>query len=114
MAQNDCIRAWFNRHVPKTRWPALLKIRSLCSGVASGKGGDLKRFLHEAKIPKDKWQALLASGSLSSAVAKGKGGDLMRFLESAQIPKTKRASLLGSNSLFSACSALWRTAKAVT
>ena len=52
MAPDDGVRAWFNLRVPKTRWPALLKIRSLCSAVAKGKGDDLIRFLDDAYAEK--------------------------------------------------------------
>ena len=87
MASDDGVRAWFNLRVPKTRWPALLKIRSLCSAVAKGKGDDLIRFLDDAHMPKNKWPSILRSGGLCSAVITGKGDDLIRFLSDTEMPK---------------------------
>jgi hypothetical protein len=50
MARGDGMRASFKRHVPKDNWPSLLKIRSLRSAVAKGKGNDLIRFLNDAQV----------------------------------------------------------------
>jgi hypothetical protein len=73
MANNIVMQEWFNRHIPKDKWPSLLGSDSLCSAVVKGKSGDLTRFLDDATIPKDKWPSILGSGSLCSAVVKGKG-----------------------------------------
>lgn len=80
MANDDGMRAWFSRHVPKSR-PSLLKDRNLCSAVSNGKGGDLTRFFDDAQIPKDKRSSLPREGRpLCSAVVSGKGGDLICFI----------------------------------
>ena len=49
--------------IPKTKWPSLLGIGSLCNVVVNGKGCDLIRFLNDARIPKDKRSSLLGKNS---------------------------------------------------
>jgi hypothetical protein len=102
MANNVGMQEWFNRHIPKDKWPSLLGSDNLCSAVVNGKGEDLMRFLAEAQIAKDKWPSLLGIGSLCSSIQRGKGPSLLVCLEQNRVPIEKRHTVLSNNSLCSA------------
>jgi hypothetical protein len=70
--------------------------------VANGKGGDLIRFLEEARIPQDEWPIILMKSSFCSAIRRGKGHGLLVWLEQNRVPREKWHFVLKNNSLFSA------------